>query len=176
VTPEDKKSKRGSSSSSSESRSSSRSRSRSKDKKSFIPTTEAQLKYVVLQMLKPDSFLYPTPTTDFFEDLRNSYKEIKGAYNYLGRLNCEKVLEEIRNSNGIVIEEHSKGTSKSKFIMRVNKDKIQQLCRENHRDRPQKEIDLDCIINDVANEDREKRIKEDKKRLKDELIRQRRFT
>jgi hypothetical protein len=126
-------------------------------------------------MLKPDSFLYPTPTTDFFEGLRNSYKEIKGAYNYLGRLNCEKVLEEIRNSNGIVIEEHSKGTSKSKFIMRVNKDKIQQLCRENHRDRPQKEIDLDCIINDVANEDREKRLKEDKKRLKDELIRQRRL-
>ena len=170
---EDKKKRASSSRSGSEDerqRSRSRSRSRSKENNKYIPTNEPQLKYVVLKQLQDDKFLYPVPTYDFFEDIRNHYRHIKGAYSYLGKLNCEKVLDDITRTSGILIEEHSKGIYKVKFIMSVNKDKIEQLCRESYRDRPKNEVDLECMGNDINTEDRERKLREDKQREKEELI------
>lgn len=170
---EDKTRRRDSSSSKySRSRSRSKSRSKSKDKK-LVPTTEPQLKYVILKTLQSDSFSYPIPTKDAYEALRQAFKDIKGAYAFLGRLNNDKVLEDIASSGGIRLESLSKGTQLATFIMYVDPDKIEQLCRESYKDRPKIEVDIELIGNETSYEESLRKKEEDQKRSDEERVRQR---
>ena len=140
-----------------------------------MPTTDQQLKYVVLKYLQSDEFSYPVPVEDFFEDLRQSFREIKGAYTYLGTLSCDKVLEEIGQCSGVRLESLSKGIQLAKFIMDVNKDKVEQLCRESHKDRPKTEVDLELIGNEATNLERARRMAEDQKKKDEERLKKSRI-
>ena len=166
---EDKVKKRDSSSSQ---RSKHRSRSRSKEKdKKFVPTNEAQLKFVILKYMESENFLYPVPIEDAYNDIRLQYKEIKGAYHFLGSLNYEKVVDDIANSSGVVLEEVSKGIRLSKFITRTDIDKIQQLARESYKDRPKTEVDLELIGNESYYEEALRKKNEEEKKANEERIR-----
>lgn len=113
--------------------------------------------------------MYPVPTVDFYEQLRSTFTEIKGAYAFMGKLNCNKVLEDIASNHGIVVEEHSKGIDLAKFIMRVNRDKIEQLCRESYKDRPKTEVDVELIGNESFHEDPHRKVLEDQKKAEERL-------
>lgn len=58
--------------------------------------------------------------------------------------------------------------------MRCNKDKIEQLLRESHKDRPKTEVDLNLIENELPSEDKIRKREEDRKKADDERIRRRR--
>ena len=60
-----------------------------------MPTNEHQLKYVVLCYLKSEDFNYPNPTREIFDEVRQQYSSIEKAYEYLGTLPFDRVLEDI---------------------------------------------------------------------------------
>lgn len=62
-----------------------------------MPTTESQLKYVILSHVKSESFHYPDTTTNIYDQIKKEYQEIEKAYDFLGTLNFEKVMSEIAN-------------------------------------------------------------------------------
>ena len=72
---------------------------------------------------------------------------------------------------GIEIKEQSMGDMSRCFIMSVNRDKIEQLLRECHKDRPKIEVDLNLIGNELPSEDVLKKREEDRRRSDEERIR-----
>ena len=74
------------------------------------------------------------------------------------------------NSKGTIITEHSKGDHLEAFIMSCDKDKIEQLLRESHKDRPKAEVDLNLISTEALSEDKMRKKEEDKRKIDDERI------
>lgn len=58
------------------------------------------------------------------------------------------------------------------FIMNCDKDKIEQLLRESHKDRPKAEVDLSLLSAEPLTEDRARKREEDRKKLDEERIKQ----
>jgi hypothetical protein len=163
----------------SRSRSRSRTRSISKSKvqqpSRCLPTNELEFKYIVLKFLQSDKFNYPIPMSDFFEDLRMTYKSIKGAYEYLSKFDCEKSLDDIHHSGAISLVEDSKGSQLIRFVMHKDNDKIEQLFRENHQNRPKIEIDLEKLAAEVNDEDSLRKKQEEQRKADEERLKLRRL-
>lgn len=54
--------------------------------------------------------------------------------------------------------------------MNCDKDKIEQLLRESHKDRPKAEVDLNLISTEVLSEDKLRKKEEDRKKIDEERI------
>jgi len=124
-----------------------------------------------LKFLQSDKFNYPIPMADFFDDLRQSYKSIKGAYEYLSKFDCQRALEEIYNSGAISLVEDSKGAQLIRFVMHKDNDKIEQLFRENHQNRPKVEIDLEKLASEINDEESLKKRQEEQRKADEEKLR-----
>lgn len=126
----------------------------------------------MLKFLQSDKFNYPVPLADFFDDLRLSYKSIKGAYEYLSKFDCERALDDINNSGAISLVEDSKGSELIRFVMHKDNDKIEQLFRENHQNRPKVEIDLEKLASEVNDEESLRKKQEEQRKADEERLRQ----
>lgn len=65
------------------------------------------------------------------------------------------------------------GDKKEIFVMNCDRDKIEQLIRESHKDRPKTEVDLNLIDNEILSAERIRKREEDKKKNDEERIKKR---
>lgn len=73
------------------------------------------------------------------------------------------------------LDTKSIGDRQDKFIMAIDKDKIEQLIRESHKDRPKSEVDLNLIDNEILSEDKLKKKEEDREKLYQDRIKKRKL-
>lgn len=133
------------------------------------------MKYVTLKKMLSDDFDYPVPISDFYEKLREDFRETKGAVTYMQKLDYEKVLNDIGSSGGIDLIESSKGVQLVTFIMKRDLDKLEQLSRESYKDRPKAQIDFESLNDESTADDLTEKMKgEERKREQNEKLRARR--
>jgi len=117
-------------------RSKDRSASASSAKPHFPPTTNKELRAVVVEYMLNDKARLPLDSLSLFRIIKKQYRDIQSSRLCFKGLNIMNVLTTLLEKDGIVVEEISIGIHTCYLILTVNQEKLGQLYKEYLKDKP----------------------------------------
>lgn len=110
----------------------------------YPPSSQDEFRSVLLDYLNSEYFNYPMHYVEIFQSLVNLYRGVnKDSEYFMKNLDIIQLFYEFHDKKAITLEKNAVGVKVFEFVVDINREKLTQLSREFHRDRPQKMPVLD---------------------------------